>query len=549
MIRVTGDWDLAEECVQDAFEKALLRWPLDGVPERPAAWLRTTARNRALDRLRRSTVEAAKLREVALMRDPPADDDDFPDERLRLIFTCCHPALPVEARVALTLRTVAGLTTEEIARAFLLPTATLAQRLVRAKGKIRAAGIPYRVPSADLLTQRTTGVLAVIYLLFNEGYSATSGDGLMRRDLAAEALRLGRLLVELLPGDHEVTGLLALMLLQDARRDARTAADGQLIPLEEQDRGSWDRAQISEGLALLAPVPRGAYELQAAIAACHVTATTPNRTDWTKIAFWYDKLAALSPSPFIALNRAVAVGMSEGFAAGLGLLEELDASGALAGYYLLPATRADFLRRSGNRLAAIASYEQALALAPTTAERAYLRRRILETSPAHTERGLQHLTMRAAAAADHDFLLEMLVEGVNWTDEIRLTLTEIVADPHLYHYVDGWRRTGDFGTIVVDESAQPVGAAWCRTFPKHEPGYGFVSEDIPEVSLAVRAQWRGQGAGTALLAALLEQARQLGVPRLSLSVEDGNAARRLYERNGFVVVGRVASSDTMLCTV
>ena len=237
------------------------------------------------------------------------------------------------------------------------------------------------MPSADLLPQRTSGVLAVIYLLFNEGYAATSGDGLLRRDLAAEAIRLGRLLAALLPSDTEVTGLLALMLLQDARRDARTDADGQLVTLDEQDRRRWDHVQISAGLALLAPVPRGAYELQAAIAACHVRSPNPEQTDWTRISRLYDELAAVTPSPFVALNRAVAVGMSEGFPAGLALLDALDASGALASYHLLPATQADLLRRSGNREAAVAAYDRALALAPTAAERAYLRRRIEEMHP------------------------------------------------------------------------------------------------------------------------------------------------------------------------
>jgi RNA polymerase sigma-70 factor (ECF subfamily) len=369
LIRLTGDWDLAEECVQDAYEKALRRWPVDGVPGRPGAWLTTTARNRALDCLRRGAVEAGKLREIAEM--PPVEDDDWPDDRLRLIFTCCHPALALEARVALTLRTVAGLTTEEIARAFLTPTATMAQRLVRAKGRIRAAGIPYRVPPAELLPQRTSGVLAVVYLLFNEGYSAAQ-----RGDLAAEAIRLGRILAQLMPEDQEVRGLLALMLLQDARRAARHDAHGDIVTLEEQDRSLWDRDQIAEGIRLLAP--GGPYQLQAAIAACHATAAHVDDTDWTRIASYYDDLAQLTASPFVELNRAIAVAVADGPAVGLALVDALDRSGALDGYHLLPATQADLLRRLGRRTEAAAAYEKALALAPTEAERRYLQRRIDE---------------------------------------------------------------------------------------------------------------------------------------------------------------------------
>jgi RNA polymerase sigma-70 factor (ECF subfamily) len=369
LIRLTGDWDLAEECVQDAYEKALRRWPVDGVPGRPGAWLTTTARNRALDCLRRGAVEAGKLREIAEM--PPVEDDDWPDDRLRLIFTCCHPALALEARVALTLRTVAGLTTEEIARAFLTPTATMAQRLVRAKRRIRAAGIPYRVPPTELLPRRTSGVLAVVYLLFNEGYSAAQ-----RGDLAAEAIRLGRILAQLMPEDQEVRGLLALMLLQDARWAARHDAHGDIVTLEEQDRSLWDRDQIAEGIRLVAP--GGAYQLQAAIAACHATAAHVDDTDWTRIASYYDDLAQLTASPFVELNRAIAVAVADGPAVGLALVDALDRSGALDGYHLLPATQADLLRRLGRRTEAAAAYEKALALAPTEAERRYLQRRIDE---------------------------------------------------------------------------------------------------------------------------------------------------------------------------
>ena len=371
LIRLTGDWDLAEECVQDAFVRALQRWPTDGVPQRPGAWLTTTARNRALDRLRRSTVEAAKLKEVATMSDPPGtDDEEFPDERLRLIFTCCHPALPLEARVALTLRTVAGLTTEEIARAFVTPTATMGQRLVRAKRKIQAAGIPYRVPPPELLSERTTGVLAVVYLLFNEGYSSVG-----RVDLAAEALRLGRVLAQLMPDEPEVRGLLALMLLQHARRASRVDADGDLVTLEEQDRSLWDQAEISEGIRLIGSPP-GPYQIQAAIAACHCEARTVDETDWTEIALLYGTLASIAPSPFVELNRAVAIAMADGPAVGLPLVDAIGRAGVLEGYYLLPATQADLLRRLDRRTEAAAAYTRALDLAPTDAERRYLQRRL-----------------------------------------------------------------------------------------------------------------------------------------------------------------------------
>jgi RNA polymerase sigma-70 factor, ECF subfamily len=366
LIHLTGDWELAEECVQDAFEAALLHWPEDGVPRRPGAWLTTTARNRALDRLRRGNVEEVKLRAVA----EAPDAEDAEDDRLQLIFTCCHPALPLDARVALTLRTVAGLTTEEIARAFLTPTATMAQRLVRAKRKIQEAGIPYRVPPPDLLPERLNGVLGVVYLLFNEGYSG-------RRELAEEAIRLGGLLERLMPTETEVRGLLALMLLHHARASARTDSAGDLVPLEEQDRTRWHRGLIDQGVRLLTGTTTP-YQLQAAIAACHATAASADKTDWRRIAVLYEQLAGLTPSPFIELNRAVALAMADGPQAGLALVDTLDSSGRLHGYHLLPATRADLLRRLGRRAEAITAYEQALALAPTEFERRYLRRRIAE---------------------------------------------------------------------------------------------------------------------------------------------------------------------------
>jgi RNA polymerase sigma-70 factor (ECF subfamily) len=387
LIRMTGDWDLAEECAQDAFTRALERWSLDGVPRVPGAWLTTTARNRALDRLRRARTGAAKYHEVAMISPPDepimGDDRDIADERLRLMFTCCHPALARDAQVALTLRTLAGLTTAEIARAFLVPEPTMAKRLVRAKGKIRNAGIPYRVPPAHQLPDRMGAVLAVLYLLFNEGYSATSGANLLRQGLCVEAIRLARTLSELMPDEPEALGLLALMLLHDARRDARMDAAGTLMTLEEQDRTRWDRDAIAEGTALLDAALRrgqpGPYQVQAAIAACHVTAADPAATDWTEIAGLYRRLHEMMPTPVVALNRAVAVAMADGPDAGLRLVDELDASGALVGYYLLPATRADLLRRLGRTVEAAAAYRAAIELTATESERRYLTRRLVET--------------------------------------------------------------------------------------------------------------------------------------------------------------------------
>ncbi|GAA3241072.1 RNA polymerase sigma factor [Actinocorallia longicatena] len=397
LIRLTGDWDLAEECAQDAFARALGAWPRDGVPLRPGAWLTTTARNLALDRLRRGTVEAARLRDhsvttaaVTAAAEPHArleedaqreEDDVVPDDRLLLIFTCCHPALSMEARVALTLRTLAGLTTAEIARAFLVPEAVMGQRIVRAKRKIRNAGIPYRIPPARLLPERTTAVLAVLYLLFNEGYSAGSGPEPTRPGLTAEAIRLARVLADLMPGEPEARGLLALMLLHDSRREARIDDAGDLVTLEAQDRSRWDRAAIDEALALLdadPPERPGPYLLQAAISACHAVAAEPADTDWRSIALLYRRLSALNPSPVIELNRAVAVAMAEGPEAGLALLPPLEPR--LPGYHLLPAARADLLRRLGRHAEAALAYESALALAPTDAERRFLRRRATAAS-------------------------------------------------------------------------------------------------------------------------------------------------------------------------
>jgi len=389
LIGVTGDWDLAEECAQDAFALALERWPRDGIPRRAGAWLTTVARNRATDRLRREAVGAAKLREAAVLSPPdvPGDDDagsGVGDDRLRLMFTCCHPALALEAQVALTLRTLAGLSTAEIARAFLVPEATMSKRLVRAKHKIRHAGIPYRVPPAHLLPERTTAVLGVLYLLFNEGYAATDGADLIRQGLCVEAIRLARVLVRLMPDEPEAGGLLALMLLHDARRATRVDDAGVLVPLEQQERTRWDSGEIAEGVDLLDRALRrgrpGPYQVQAAIAACHATATEAAATDWAEIAALYGRLVRLLPSPVVELNRAVAVAMADGPSAGLTLVEALEASGTLAGYHLLPATRADLLRRMGRTGEAAGAYREALGLAATDAERRYLTRRLAETT-------------------------------------------------------------------------------------------------------------------------------------------------------------------------
>jgi RNA polymerase sigma-70 factor (ECF subfamily) len=390
LIHQTGDWDLAEECAQDAFTQALQRWPRDGVPGRPGAWLMTVARNRAIDRLRRSNTYRAKVEELTAMatretetQDPgPGADDSVPDERLRLIFTCCHPALAMEARVALTLRTLTGLSTAEIARAFLVPEATMAKRLVRAKHKIAHARIPYQVPSASALPQRVPGVLTVLYLVFNEGYSASAGDELIRRDLCDRAVTLTKVLAELLPAEPEAKGLLALMLFHRSRQAARVNDRGDLVTLEDQDRSRWDQAQIElarQHLAdALAGQRLGQYQIQAAIAGCHAAAPTAQATDWPRIAQLYRHLADMTGSPVVELNRAVAVAMADGPAAGLVLLQRLEADGTLAGYYLLPATRADFLRRLGRNEEAASAYEEAAALAGTGPERRFLNARLAQ---------------------------------------------------------------------------------------------------------------------------------------------------------------------------
>jgi RNA polymerase sigma-70 factor (ECF subfamily) len=393
LIRVTGDFDLAEEAVQDAFISALESWPERGIPANPGAWITTTARNRAIDRLRRRQRlvektealgrEAAIESELEAIDSGPSEDAmQIGDDRLRLIFTCCHPALAMDARVALTLRTLGGLTTPEIARAFLVPEATLAQRLVRAKRKIRDAGIPYRVPPAELLAERLDGVLHVLYLVFNEGYAASSGDSLIRRELCAEAIRLARVVVTLLPDEPEARGLLALMLLHDARREARVGPTGELILLDDQDRGRWDAARIDEGRALVEEALRGGragpYQLQAAIAALHDEAATPADTDWAQIATLYRALHALTPTPVVELNLAAAVALADGPAVGLAMMDALAAAGDLDGYPYLHAARADLLRRLGRWSEAETAYRRALALTTNGPERAFIERRIGE---------------------------------------------------------------------------------------------------------------------------------------------------------------------------
>lgn len=385
LIRLLHDFDLAEDAVQDAFAAALEQWPIQGVPQNPRSWLVSTGRFKAIDRLRRNQLHERKLAELEVEEPSPEalEREDFPDDRLRLIFTCCHPALAPEARVPLTLRTVCGLTTEEIARAFLVPIPTMAQRLVRAKAKIRHAGIPYQVPPAELLPERLDGVLTVIYLVFTEGYAATSGDALIRRDLSAEAIRLARLLVELMPGEREVRAALALMLLHDARREARVSPEGELVLLDDQDRHRWDRAQISEGGGLIEEVLRGGeagpYAIQAAIAALHSQAEDAANTDWKQIAALYGFLLRSNPSPVVELNYAVAVAMVDGPEKGLRLLDALSARGSLQGYHLLPAARADLLRRLGRREEARAAYREALAQVTLPAERRFLESRLAQT--------------------------------------------------------------------------------------------------------------------------------------------------------------------------
>lgn len=384
LIRLLGNFELAEEALHDAFRAALEHWPNEGVPANPRAWLVSAGKFRAIDKLRRDAryVSLDPDQHDAAV-DTAQDDESVADDRLRLIFTCCHPALAADAQVALTLREVCGLTTEEIAAAFLTPPSTLAQRIVRAKAKIRDARIPYEVPAPADLPERLESVLRVIYLVFNEGYAASSGSALIRHDLASEAIRLGRLLVELLP-EPEATGLLALMLLHDARRTARTSPDGELVLLEAQDRSRWNRAQIDEGSALVERALRtqrfGSYSLQAAIAAVHAHAPTAEATDWHEIVGLYDALLRREPSPVVALNRAVALAMRDGPEAGLQEIDTLLADGHLADYRFAHAARADLYRRLGRKIEARAAYERALALSQQEAEQRFLRGRLAELS-------------------------------------------------------------------------------------------------------------------------------------------------------------------------
>jgi RNA polymerase sigma-70 factor (ECF subfamily) len=386
LIRLLGDIDVAEEALQEAFATALGQWPVAGPPTNPASWLVSTARHKAIDRLRRRARLARKQEEIARHLELSAAEEDapVPEDRLRLIFTCCHPALATEAQVALTLRTLGGLSTEENARAFLVPAPTMAQRLVRAKAKIRAARIPYQVPPDGALAERLEAVMVVVYLVFNEGYTASFGARLVRHELCEQAIRLGRMLVELLPAHAEPKGLLALMLLHDSRRETRLDGSGDIVLLEDQDRTRWDRAQIDEGAALVEAAlraggrPPGPYALQAAIAAVHAQAPTAAATDWREIAALYGMLARVHPTQVVELNRAVAVAMSSGLERGLALVDELDHRGELAGYHLLPVARAELLRRLGRHVEAAESYRRALALVSNEAERRHLEKRLRE---------------------------------------------------------------------------------------------------------------------------------------------------------------------------
>jgi RNA polymerase sigma-70 factor (ECF subfamily) len=400
-VRLTGDFDLSEEAVQDAFVVALEQWPRDGAPANPYAWLVSTARNRVVDQLRRRGRFAEKQREIEHLaalnefEEMDLSEAAMVDDQLRLIFTCCHPALAVEAQVALTLRTVCGLTTEEIARGFIVPVATMAQRLVRVKRKIRDARLPFAMPPSEKLAERLDGVMLVVYLVFTEGYAATSGKLWIRRQLCDEAIRLGRLLCQLIPRNPELRALLALMLLHDSRRNARAGPDREIITLEEQNRELWDGREIAEGVPLLESALRegatGEYALQAAIAALHARAQHVEDTDWTQIARLYDALLKKQPSPVVELNRAAAIAMAEGPSSGLALIDQLEARGELAGYHLLPAARADLLRRDGRWREAAEAYRQALAIVANDPERRYLNRRLAEVEGLQSAGGASNI--------------------------------------------------------------------------------------------------------------------------------------------------------------
>ncbi|HXS01012.1 MAG TPA: RNA polymerase sigma factor [Pyrinomonadaceae bacterium] len=394
LIRVSGSFDLAEEALQEAFVAAVSKWELDGSPDNPGAWLTTVAHRKLLDALRRDRTRTDKQAELTYESsrlhpyvEPEMFEDvvEYSDDRLRLIFTCCHPSLTREAQVALTLRTLGGLTTTEIAHAFLVPEATLAQRLVRAKQKIRLAGIPYEIPSLDRIADRLLAVRAVIYLIFNEGYTASAGQSLIRNDLCAEAIRLGRVLCELLSDEPENLGLLALMLLQHSRREARVNEQGELVTLEEQDRSLWNAAEIEEGVNLVQKALRlrrvGSYQLQAAIAAVHAEARAADQTDWRQIVALYEELMRITSSPIVALNHAAAVAMADGCEKGLALIDAIGAGGALRNYYLFHASRADLLRRLHRHDEAVAAYEVALSLTTNHVEQKYIRRRLAQRAP------------------------------------------------------------------------------------------------------------------------------------------------------------------------
>lgn len=391
LIRISGSFDLAEEALQEAFIAAVSKWELEGSPDNPGAWLTTVAHRKLLDALRRERTRTDKQAELTFEAnrlqpyvEPELFEDvvQYPDDRLRLIFTCCHPSLTREAQVALTLRTLGGLTTTEIAHAFLVPEATLAQRLVRAKQKIRLAGIPYEIPSLERIANRLAAVQAVIYLIFNEGYAAATGHSLIRNDLCAEAIRLGRVLCELLPDEPENLGLLALMLLQDSRREARVNEQGELVTLEEQDRSRWNSREIEEGVELVQKALRlrrvGSYQLQAAIAAVHAEAKAADQTDWRQIVALYEELMRITSSPIVALNHAAAVAMADGFERGLALIDAVGADGALQNYYLFHASRADLLRRLRRHDEARIAYATALSLTTNQVEQNYIRRRLAE---------------------------------------------------------------------------------------------------------------------------------------------------------------------------